>query len=176
MIDIIQKQTFITPLFLEKVMKDSEDIQRLIRLKKYETPGDEYFQTFMENFKDRQRGELLHRSARGLLFERVTMWFDEIHGPRWLVPVGATAAAAIAFGIYTTRPEGSDSGAALSGVASIAENGFPSAEATIASSAAEEVFTLQLPKPSQRVPGWGAAPSERQGAQPASASATYREL
>lgn len=54
----------------EKVMKDSEDVQRLIRLKRYETPGDEYFESFLEQFKERQRSEMLHRSARGLLLEQ----------------------------------------------------------------------------------------------------------
>ena len=56
-------------------MKDSEDAQRLIRLKRYESPGDEYFRNFLESFKDRQRAELLRRSSRSILAERVAMWF-----------------------------------------------------------------------------------------------------
>jgi len=176
-IEKVQKQTFITALFLEKVMKDPEDIQRLIRLKKYETPGDEYFQTFLEDFKDRQRGEMLKQSARGLLFERVTMWFDEINGPRWLAPVGATAAAAIAFGIYTARPANSEKVTSVPGIASITENRLPPAPATAATPpTAVDVITLQLPRRDLRVPGLGSSPSERQGIVPASARATFREL
>jgi hypothetical protein len=176
-IEKVQKQTFITDLFQEKVMKDPEDIQRLIRLKKYETPGEEYFQTFLEDFKDRQRGEMLKQSARGLLLERVTMWFDEINGPRWFAPVGATAAAAIAFGIYTARPANSDKGTAVQGIASITENSLPAMPpAKSTPIEVEEVITLQLPNRTPRVPGLGSSPSETQGIVPASARATFREL
>jgi hypothetical protein len=181
-IEKVQKQTFITTLFLEKVMKDSEDIQRLIRLKKYETPGDEYFQNFLEDFKDRQRGEMLQQSARGLLFERVTMWFDDLSGPRWLVPAGATAAAAIALGIYAIRPVSSENGVPGTGIASITENSLPLASPDTATSNAippidEQVISLQLPRPDQRVPGLGnSGRPEVQGLLPASARAIYREL
>lgn len=182
MIEKIQKQTFITTLFLEKVMKDSEEIQRLIRLKKYETPGDEYFQNFLEDFKERQRGEMLQQSARGLLFERVTMWFDEFSSPRWLVPAGATAAAALALGIYSIRPTDSENGVPGSGIASITENSLPSAPADNSTANAtapidERIITLQLPRRDQRVPGLGnSGHPEVQGLLPASARAIYREL
>jgi hypothetical protein len=179
-IEKVQKQTFITTLFLEKVMKDSEDIQRLIRLKKYETPGDEYFQNFLEDFKERQRGEMLQQSARGLLFERVTMWFDELSGPRWLIPAGA--AAAIALGIYAIRPASSGSGVTGTGVASLTGNSLPPAPADHSTANAtapgdERIITLQLPRRDQRVPGLGnSGHPEVQGLLPTSARAIYREL
>jgi hypothetical protein len=179
-IEKVQKQTFITPLFLKKVMKDSEDIQRLIRLKKYETPGDEYFQNFMEDFKDRQRSELLRQSARGLLFERVSMWFDEINGTRWLAPAGATAAAAIVLGIYAIRPAVSEN--AEPGIAALSANSLSTVPADLNSAEAappadDQIITLQLPRRDQRVPGFGnSGQADIQGLLPASARATYREL
>jgi len=179
-IEKVQKQTFITTLFLEKVMKDSEDIQRLIRLKKYETPGDEYFQNFLEEFKDRQRGQMLQQSARGLLLERVSMWFDEINGTRWLVPVGATAAAAIILGIYAVRPPVPENGEP--GIASLSGNNFPAPPAAhsspeVAPVTDDQIITLQLPRRDQRVPGFGnGGQTDVQGLLPASARATYREL
>ncbi len=187
MIEKVQKQTFITPLFPEKVMNDSEDIQRLIRLKKYETPGDEYFETFLENFKDRQRGELLRQSARGLLVERVSMWFDEISGPRWLVPVGASAAAAaaLALGFYAVRPPLSENtgpdlaSAPVAPATSAASTPSPAALPADDASQGEAVITLQLPRRDQRVPGLGLdgnRPAEAQGLVPTSARGHFREL
>lgn len=180
MIEKVQKQTFITTLFLEKVMKDSEDIQRLIRLKKYETPGDEYFRNFLEEFKEHQRSQMLQQSARGLLLERLLMWFDEINGTRWLVPAGATAAAAIVLGIYAIRPPLSENGE--SDTASLSGNRFLEASADhsspeLAPAVDDQIITLQLPRPDQRVPGFGTVDQpEVQGLVPASARATFREL
>jgi len=192
-IEKIQKQTFITTPFLEKVMKDSEDIQRLIRLKKYETPGDEYFESFLEDFKDRQRSELLRQSARGLLLERVSMWFDEVSGPRWLVPVGASAAAALALGIYTIRLPLSEDTTPASDLASLTTESLPNTLATNPSATNppaaipvdatpwedEHAITLQLPRRDQRVPGLGLdgiRQPETQGLVPASARSHFREL
>ena len=80
--------------FREVLMKEveSEEVQRLIRLKRYETPGEEFYCRFTEEFKDRQRSELLNCSARSLLAERFGVWFDEWNAGRWLVPTGAAAA------------------------------------------------------------------------------------
>lgn len=83
-------------------MKEHEDVQRLIRLKKYETPGEEYFQSFTESFKDRQRSEMLKRSSTGIFAERVQVWFEETHQAKWLVPAGAVAA--IAAGVLINMP------------------------------------------------------------------------
>ena len=89
-------------------LNDPEDVQRLIRLKRYESPGDEYFRSFSEAFKERQRAELLKQSARGLLIERFSLWFDESGGTKRFVPAGALAAAAIGAGLYLALP-GEDS-------------------------------------------------------------------
>ena len=82
-------------------MKESEDVQKLIRLKRYETPGEDYYVRFAEEFKDRQRAELLKRSSTSLLMERFSVWLDETPGGRWAVPAGAVALA-IGAGILIT--------------------------------------------------------------------------
>src|SRR6056300_861445 len=87
-------------------MKDSDDVQRLIRLKRYETPGEEYFQQFAENFKERQRAEMLQQSSRALLAERFSLWFEEMGSVKWLVPTGA--AAAVGAGLFFAIPGASE--------------------------------------------------------------------
>lgn len=74
-------------------MSENPDIERLLRLKRYEQPPEGYYETFLESFKERQRSEMLRQSARGLLVERVSTWFYGV-GPRyWMVAGGATTAA-----------------------------------------------------------------------------------
>jgi len=158
-------------------MNDSDEIQRLLRLKRYETPGEDYFQKFLEDFKDRQRAELLHRSARGLLAERFSMWFSEYHGSRWLIPTGAAAALVVTgFFLFSgiVKPD-----SAISGDAGLARSASPSIQsADLASSpGGNETFNLQLPRPNGRVPGTGAnALSGVQGILPVGVRGTLREL
>jgi hypothetical protein len=160
-------------------MKDLEDIQRLIGLKKYETPGDEYFQQFLEDFKDRQRGELLRQSARGLLFERVAMWFGEISTPRWLVPAGASAAA-LALGVYAfspSRTENGKPGITPGHFTSLHSLPLEVSAADTTGTEDESVITLQLPRPDRRVPGLDkSGPRGAQGLLPASSGNMFREL
>lgn len=158
-------------------MKDSEDIQRLIRLKRYESPGDAYFETFLEEFKDRQRSELLHRSARSLLIERVSMWFDEMNGTKWLVPVGATAVAAIALGLYLSPSEVAENGKPDLNLA-ISADPVPEADRlkpAVTAAGQSDVIRLQLPPKDTRVPGLGPL-SEVQGILPAGSQGSFREL
>ncbi|SKA97767.1 hypothetical protein SAMN02745166_02611 [Prosthecobacter debontii] len=75
-------------------MNDFENIQRLLRLKRYETPGEDFVEDFVTQFRERQRSELLRQSARGLLWERVNTFFSDLVSPKW-----ATAAATAAFAI-----------------------------------------------------------------------------
>lgn len=118
-------------------MKDFEDVQRLVRLKQYETPGEEYFEQFAEDFKDRQRAELLQRSSRSLLAERVTTWWDEWNtGAKWLVPTGA-AAAAVGVGIYLTTNTTSENSVPQSLVGGQELPEFPEAP--------DQVIHLELP-------------------------------
>jgi hypothetical protein len=72
-------------------MKDTEKIQKLLRLKNYEQPGDEYFENFLAELKQRQRADALKQSALGLLKERLVEWYRDLGSMRWVVPVGSCA-------------------------------------------------------------------------------------
>jgi hypothetical protein len=85
-------------------MSEFEDIQKLIRLKRYEKPPEDFVEDFLASFKERQRAEMLHRSARGLLWERVTTYFSEFLSPKWAW-AGATVAAVALLGV-SLRPHG----------------------------------------------------------------------
>jgi len=90
-------------------MNNSEDqIQKLMSLKRYETPSDGYFEDFLEEFQQRQRQELLKKSSLSLLSERVGTWFRELGSIKWVAGAGAAyAALTIGFVLYssTTAPE-----------------------------------------------------------------------
>lgn len=83
-------------------MTEFEDIQRLIRLKRHELPPVGFVDDFMATLKERQRGELLQGSARGLLWERVTTYFADLFIPKWAM-AGATAVA-VSMGIFMLKP------------------------------------------------------------------------
>ncbi len=131
-------------------MSDPDDLQRLIRLKRYETPGDGYYETFLENFKDRQRGEMLRASSRDLLLERVSMWWSESGGARY-VPAGAMAALALGAGIYwvsTSENAASPTGPATQ-VAAVSE---VKSDTTEGMEKIEEVIRLKLPQSAAKAP------------------------
>jgi hypothetical protein len=80
------------------VNTDSTELQNLLRLKRYETPSDEYFDDFLDEFHRRQREDVLKRSARSLLMERMSVWFKELGMAKWAYGAGvAYAALMIAF-------------------------------------------------------------------------------
>ncbi len=121
-------------------MKDSNEIEKLLRLKKYETPGDDYFEEFAEKFKERQRSELLQHSSRVLLTERASIWLQELGGAKWLLPAGA-GVAAMAF-------------ISLSMISDSGKNSNVLAEEKPLTEVPEPIsFELDLPRPGDRVPG-----------------------
>jgi ribosomal protein L37AE/L43A len=80
-------------------MSEIDDVKKLLRLKRYEQPPPGYYQRFAEEFKERQRAELLCQSARGLLVERITTWMWSGGTRRWIYAGGATGAL-VAAGFY----------------------------------------------------------------------------
>jgi len=84
-------------------MSESTDIEKLIRLKRYEQPPTEFIEEFVKNFQERQRAELLRRSARSLLWERVNTYFDEVMAPKWGWAV-ASAVAMAALVVWVKPP------------------------------------------------------------------------
>lgn len=57
-------------------MTELEDIQRLVRLKRYEMPPEGFVDSFIIAFHERQRSELLKQSARSLFWERLMTFFE----------------------------------------------------------------------------------------------------
>jgi len=77
----------------QAAMSEFEDIQRLIRLKRFEKPEENFTENFLREFHQRQRAEMLQQSAVGLLLERAATWWSHLLVPKWGV------AAAVAIGI-----------------------------------------------------------------------------
>lgn len=80
-------------------MSEFKDIERLLRLKRYEQPPEGYYEEFIERFKERQRSEVLRLSARGLFVERVSTWLYGMPPRQWMLAGGA-ATIALAAGFY----------------------------------------------------------------------------
>lgn len=114
-------------------MSDFEDLQKLLRLKRYERPPDGYFERFAEEFKERQRSEMLRQSARGLLVERVSTWIWTSGTKRWLYAGGATSTLLAAGYVWNPfaadeAPRPADSGALAPVLVEEATPGDPSGE------------------------------------------------
>ena len=79
-------------------MSEHEELQKLLRLKKYETPGEDYFENFVTEFRERQTSESLQSpSSFFALKQRTTEWFDDLGTAKWAVPAGSFATALLAF-------------------------------------------------------------------------------
>jgi hypothetical protein len=66
-------------------MSEFEDIQRLIRLKRFEAPKEDFVEDFIAKFHERQRSEMLRQSSLSLVWERVTTYFDHLAAPKWVL-------------------------------------------------------------------------------------------
>lgn len=67
-------------------------VQQLLRLKRFEKPADDFVETFVASFHERQRAELLRQSARGLLWERATTYWENLAAPKWTFAAAAAVA------------------------------------------------------------------------------------
>ncbi len=98
-------------------MKDTDDVSKLIRLKRYETPGEEYFSNFADDFKDRQRAEMFQTSSLSIFRERALAWYEQSSSNAWLVPTGAAAAAAVAISFVVLNSSNEPADLPVSGIA-----------------------------------------------------------
>lgn len=73
-------------------MSEFDNIQRLIRLKRFEKPDDGFTEQFLREFHQRQRSEMLKQSSLHLMWERTITWWNNLLVPKWGL---ATAAAAV---------------------------------------------------------------------------------
>ena len=96
------------------------DLQKLLRLKKYEAPPAEYFDGFLKDFHRRQRQEIVKLPLWRIAWDRVTASFVPGEVPRFAY---ATACATVLFGAVlaskqmVSRPAGSDLATAVLPVA-----------------------------------------------------------
>jgi hypothetical protein len=76
--------------------QDLTPVQQLLRMRRNQIPDDEFIEGFLSDFKERQRSEMLRQSARGLLWERWTTYWENRAAPKWAL---AGVAAALAMGL-----------------------------------------------------------------------------
>jgi len=87
-------------------MSDSDlsDVQKLLRLKRYERPPEGYYEDFLLEFQHRQRAEMLRRSAFSLWTERVANWFWGFGSSKWVVGGAAVYASLMIFAYLNNDP------------------------------------------------------------------------
>lgn len=73
--------------------KDLEQLQELLRLKNYETPGEGYIEEVLSEFHRRQR---INRTAAVVstpsFFETAQTWFRDLGAAKWAVAAGGVYA------------------------------------------------------------------------------------
>ena len=89
---------------------DKEDqLLRLLRLKRYEQPPEEFAKEFLEEFQRRQRTDIVRRSALSIVWERLTAWFEGLRRPAVLWTAGlAYAALMLALWLLPRHTPGND--------------------------------------------------------------------
>jgi hypothetical protein len=88
-------------------------LRSLLQMKKLETPGEAYFEAFLQEFHRYQRAEILRQPTWQ---ERFSVWVESLQGavrlPQTLswTTAGVAACLALAFGIVAFQPLPSTSG------------------------------------------------------------------
>jgi hypothetical protein len=83
-------------------MPDKNDIQNLLRLKRYEQPPQEYYDRFLREFQQRQRAELIRQPLWKIAFQRVQAFFSEPLISQFAY-AGATAAVLLVAGVASVK-------------------------------------------------------------------------
>ena len=92
-------------LFVKTPMKEQDDWSaKLIRLKRYETPGADYFERFIDDFHQRQRTEPLKVSVLTLARDRAGAWWRGVSAPARVALASASfmAAGVVLWGVSAT--------------------------------------------------------------------------
>jgi len=122
------------------MQEDPDEISKLLRLKRFEQPTPDYFERFLEEFKDRQRAQLLREPAWRIAWDRMWAFLGEQMRPRLgygLASTAVLAAAAIAsFNILESRSVE---------VASAPEQQHPAAQTASLNLNADQVQLPDLP-------------------------------
>ena len=73
-------------------MDNEDSITKLLRLKRYEQPPEEYFQNFLAEFQTRQRSEVIHRPLIHIVWDRFSSLFVMPQIPRLAMASSVLAA------------------------------------------------------------------------------------
>src|SRR2546430_2179441 len=79
---------------------DESEIQKLLRLKRYEQPDPRYFDSFLAEFRRRQRAEILRRPLWRIALDRLESFFAETSVPKFAYAAGA-AGIGFSVGIFS---------------------------------------------------------------------------
>lgn len=90
-------------------MLEETDLQKLLRLKRYEQPPPAYFEDFLEEFQQRQRTEMLRQPAWQVAWERLGAYVGRVSLPR-VAYHAATAAVVLTAGTVSWKILESDAG------------------------------------------------------------------
>ncbi len=85
-----------------------QQLHKLLQIKRYEHPSADYFERFLDEFHERQRAELLRRSTRSLVWERIHDFIADLQVPR-LAYAGVAAAAVIVSAVILFTQQGETS-------------------------------------------------------------------
>lgn len=86
-------------------MSEFEDIQRLIRLKRFEQPEEGFTDSFLRQFHQRQRAEMLQQSSLELFWERVATWWSNLLVPKWGMVAAAVSVCAMSLWLMSHPAE-----------------------------------------------------------------------
>lgn len=82
---------------MENEDHNTDAIKKIMRLKRYEKPEEGYVDSFLLEFHQRQREELLNRSSRGLFLERLGTFMGDLSVQRVALAGGLACAVAVFF-------------------------------------------------------------------------------
>ena len=92
--------------------EDTDDVQRLIRLKRFEQPPEGFVDDFLLQFQHRQRSEILRHSSLSLFWERLATFMEGRVSPGMGL-AGAAAAVLLVGGAIRMLPHGGTADATL---------------------------------------------------------------
>jgi hypothetical protein len=85
-------------------MGDEFDISKLLHQRGRHQPPQEYFDQFLRDFRRRQRAELIQRSTRQVLWERICALMPTFHVPQMAYAAIAVLAVSASALILTRQP------------------------------------------------------------------------
>jgi len=83
-----------------------DQVQKLLRLKRYEQPRPGFHEDFLREFHSRQRAELIRRPLRQIVWERIQSMLPEFNVPGYAY--GAAMAVFFGVAMVITQMDGED--------------------------------------------------------------------